>query len=112
MDGRAASCRETVEQSPSAQCCHPRRVDQVGRNGVAGKGCLVHEQGSVPTACEMHCGRSPGAPGPHDDDVVLIASHLPQPPVTCRSTRRPTLEGENWPPHRAKSVTDEVGRSM
>src|SRR4029453_4906620 len=99
VDRGAAGRGDLVEQPPAAQRRHPRRVEDVGRDRVAGEARPVEDQDLVALAGEQHRGRRPGTPRPHHDHVV---------PVPVHAHVRPLLFGR-WGGHHGRPAGEHRG---
>jgi hypothetical protein len=75
VDRRAPGRREPLQQPPPPQRRHARRVDDVGRERVAGEGRPVDDQDLVALAGQQHRGRRPGAARADHDRVVPVPIH-------------------------------------
>jgi hypothetical protein len=73
LDGRATGRNEAVEQAPSRQRRHGKRVHHVGGYRVARKGRPVHQQDSVAFSREQHCSRRTCAACSDNDGIIGLA---------------------------------------
>jgi len=55
-DGRGATVEDLVQQSPAVQLDHAAARDRMGGQGVAGKGCPVHDHHVMAQTGQQHGG--------------------------------------------------------
>jgi hypothetical protein len=77
----AVGRQHALQQSPAFQARHPRRPDEMGRNGIARECRPIDEQHSTAAPRQQHRGRRAAAPRTDDDRV----EHGRLPIASCSS---------------------------
>ena len=76
VDAGTARGQQPVEQAPVLQRRHPGGMDEVGRDRVRGKRCLVDDEHPVALAGEQHRRRRAGAARARHDRVEFDIAHV------------------------------------